>query len=118
MTSVLAQYQTSRDVSAGAGAEGAGAATSARAWLEARELTAERATEMVRELSASPDAPDDPADAHAKRLALLVFAFGDDARKREHLANEPFARSVAGCLAHPARNSSAHAGGLVAAPGK
>ena len=73
MTSVLAQYQTSRDVSAGAGAEGAGAATSARAWLEARELTAERATEMVRELSASPDAPDDPADAHAKRLALLVF---------------------------------------------
>ena len=59
---------------------------------------------MVRELSASPDAPDDPADAHAKRLALLVFAFGDDARKREHLANEPFARSVAGCLAHPARN--------------
>ena len=104
MTSVLAQYQTSRDVSAGAGAEGAGAATSAHAWLEARELTAERATEMVRELSASPDAPDDPADAHAKRLALLVFAFGDDARKREHLANEPFARSVAGCLAHPARN--------------
>ena len=51
-----------------------------------------------------PDAPDDPADAHAKRLALLVFTFGDDARKREHLANEPFARSVAGCLAHPARN--------------
>ena len=78
-------------------------------WLE-HKLTAESATQMLRDLRAkSPtDGPGDPAfeaDAHAKRLALLVFAFGGDSSGgRLHCATPAFADAVAQCLEHSASN--------------
>lgn len=85
-------------------------------WLD-RQLTAESAKEMLSTLVASPprvhptgstadaalaDAQEE--DAHAKRFALLVFAYGGGRPQREHCANADFAAAVAKVIDHPTPN--------------
>lgn len=81
------------------------------------QLTAESATELLCALapfpclnpSAAADGEkgarvDVEEDAHKKRFALLVFAFGGGGAQRKYCANPTFTAAVANCLEHPAGN--------------
>jgi|AntAceMinimDraft_1070359.scaffolds.fasta_scaffold179638_1 hypothetical protein len=72
-------------------------------WLD-HQLTEESALQMLHDLKSSAVDGAAEMDAHAKRLALLVFSYGGDSAQRDHCATPKFADAVALCLTHPTAN--------------